>query len=175
MGKTVPFDAADQKQMKALQTQVLDPLKKTGVDFWWVDWQQYPDTRGVPELTNLWWLNRLFFRYTQEDGRRGVSLSRYAGWGRSAPSRSIFRATPGATGVRWRFRCRSHFDFGQRRSVFLVARHRRQYRRPRPRILRALEPVRRAVGGAALAFLARTQQRPAPVEISEMGAGFDAD
>ncbi len=80
-GKTVPFDAADQKQMKALQTQVLDPLKKTGVDFWWVDWQQYPETRGIPELTNLWWLNRLFFRYTQEDGRRGVSLSRYAGWG----------------------------------------------------------------------------------------------
>ena len=80
-GKTVPFDAADQKQMKALATQVLDPLKKTGVDFWWVDWQQYPETRGIPELTNLWWLNHWFFRYTQEDGRRGVSLSRWAGWG----------------------------------------------------------------------------------------------
>ena len=80
-GTTVPFDAANQKQMKAFATEVLDPLKNTGVDFWWVDWQQYPDTRSIPELTNLWWLNDWFSRYTQEDGRRGVSLSRWAGWG----------------------------------------------------------------------------------------------
>ena len=80
-GQTVPFDAADQKQMKALETQVLDPLTKTGVDFWWVDWQQYPDTRGIPELTNLWWLNELMSRYTEEGGRRGTAFSRWAGWG----------------------------------------------------------------------------------------------
>ena len=80
-GTTVPFDAADQKQIKALQTQVLDPLAKTGVDFWWLDWQQYRDTRGIPELTNLWWLNRVIYNYTSETGRRGVSLSRWAGWG----------------------------------------------------------------------------------------------
>ncbi len=80
-GKTIPFDAADQKQMNALETQVLDPLTKAGVDFWWVDWQQYPNTRGIPELTNLWWINELMSRYTQEGGRRGVSFSRWAGWG----------------------------------------------------------------------------------------------
>ena len=80
-GKTVPFDAADQKQMKALETQVLDPLTKAGVDFWWVDWQQYPNTRGIPELTNLWWINEMMSRYTEEGGRRGASFSRWAGWG----------------------------------------------------------------------------------------------
>ena len=80
-GQTVPFDAADQKQMRALETQILDPLIKTGVDFWWLDWQQYPNTRGIAELTNLWWLNEVLFRYTQQGGRRGVALSRWAGWG----------------------------------------------------------------------------------------------
>ena len=80
-GKTVPFDAADQKQMRALETQVLDPLTQAGVDFWWVDWQQYRDTRGIPELTNLWWLNDLMFNYTQQGGRRGAAFSRWAGWG----------------------------------------------------------------------------------------------
>ena len=80
-GKTVPFDAADQKQMKALETQILDPLTKAGVDFWWVDWQQYPNTRGIPELTNLWWINEMMSRYTEQGGRRGVSFSRWAGWG----------------------------------------------------------------------------------------------
>ena len=80
-GKTVPFDAANQKQMHALETQVLDPLTKAGVDFWWVDWQQYPNTRSIPELTNLWWINEIMSRYTEEGGRRGVSFSRWAGWG----------------------------------------------------------------------------------------------
>lgn len=80
-GQTAPFDAADKKQVNALETQVLDPLTKTGVDFWWLDWQQYPATRGIPELTNLWWLNDVLFRYTQQGGRRGVSFSRWAGWG----------------------------------------------------------------------------------------------
>lgn len=80
-GKTVPFDAGSQKYMNALSTQVLAPLKSQGVDFWWLDWQQYPNTRSVPEITNLWWLNELLYRNTSEDGRRGVSFSRWAGWG----------------------------------------------------------------------------------------------
>jgi alpha-glucosidase (family GH31 glycosyl hydrolase) len=80
-GKTLPYDTADQKQMKALQTEVMAPLKKDGVDFWWPDWQQYSQTRSIPSLTNLWWLNEFLFRDTSQDGRRGVSFSRWAGWG----------------------------------------------------------------------------------------------
>ncbi len=80
-GKTVPFDAADQGQMKALETQVLAPLQRAGVDFWWLDWQQTPQTRSVPEVTNLAWLNEILTRDTAVDGRRGTSFSRWAGWG----------------------------------------------------------------------------------------------
>ncbi len=80
-GKTAPFDAGSQQYMTALSTQILAPLRKNGVDFWWLDWQQYPNTRSIPELTNLWWLNELLTRDTSQDGRRGVSFSRWAGWG----------------------------------------------------------------------------------------------
>ncbi len=79
--KAVPFDAANQAQMNALQTQILAPLQRDGVDFWWLDWQQYEQTRGIPELTNLAWLNELLMRGTSDNGRRGVSFSRWAGWG----------------------------------------------------------------------------------------------
>lgn len=79
--KTVPFDAADRRQMDALRTQVLAPLKNAGVDFWWLDWQQTPQTRSIPELSNTWWLNELLTRDTSAGGRRGVSFSRWAGWG----------------------------------------------------------------------------------------------
>jgi alpha-glucosidase (family GH31 glycosyl hydrolase) len=80
-GKTLPFDTGSPQYMKALSTEILEPLHKDGVDFWWLDWQQYPNTRSVPEVTNLWWLNELLFRDTSRDNRRGASLSRWAGWG----------------------------------------------------------------------------------------------
>ncbi len=79
--QTIPFDAADPKYMHALFADVFAPLEKDGVDFWWLDWQQYPDTRSVPDLTNLFWLNTLLFDHTAQNGQRGVSFSRWAGWG----------------------------------------------------------------------------------------------
>ncbi len=50
-----------------------------GVDFWWLDWQQDRFVPSVPGLTNLGWLNHLFYRHTARGGRRGMSLSRWAG------------------------------------------------------------------------------------------------
>jgi hypothetical protein len=78
---TVPFDAGSKAYMTALFSTVLDPLRKDGVDFWWLDWQQYPDTVSIPDLTNLFWLNTLLYNYEAEDGQRGMSFSRWAGWG----------------------------------------------------------------------------------------------
>lgn len=53
----------------------------SGVDFWWVDWQQDRHVPSIPGLTNLAWLNRLFFAHSARQGRRGISLSRWAGIG----------------------------------------------------------------------------------------------
>ncbi|MDR3711096.1 MAG: glycoside hydrolase family 31 protein [Capsulimonadaceae bacterium] len=80
-GKTVPFDAASKPYMDALTKTVLDPLTKEGIDFWWLDWQQYEKTRSLPELTNLFWLNTLLYDQTASGGQRGLSFSRWAGWG----------------------------------------------------------------------------------------------
>lgn len=80
-GATVPFDAADRRYMDALFRDVIAPLEHDGVDFWWLDWQQYPFTRSVPDLTNLAWLNQLLYEHTSEGGKRGASFSRWAGWG----------------------------------------------------------------------------------------------
>ncbi len=79
--QTIPFDAADPKYMHALFADVFAPLEKDGVDFWWLDWQQYPDTRSIPSLTNLFWLNTLLYDRTARNGQRGLSFSRWAGWG----------------------------------------------------------------------------------------------
>ncbi len=79
--QTLPFDAADKKYMGALFADIFAPLEKDGVDFWWLDWQQYEFTRSVPDLTNLFWLNTLLYDRTGQNGRRGLSFSRWAGWG----------------------------------------------------------------------------------------------
>ena len=79
--QTLPFDAGSKTYMDALFSAVFAPLEKDGVDFWWLDWQQYPNTRAVPDLTNLFWLNTLLYDRTAQNGQRGLSFSRWAGWG----------------------------------------------------------------------------------------------
>jgi len=79
--QTIPFDAADKEYMDTLFADVITPLEKEGVDFWWLDWQQYEDARSIPSLTNLFWLNTLLYQHTAQNGQRGASFSRWAGWG----------------------------------------------------------------------------------------------
>jgi len=78
---TLPFDASDRKYMKNIYKIMLDPLRKSGVDFWWLDWQQYEFTKGISDLKNLEWLNRCFYQNASENGLRGQSFSRWGGWG----------------------------------------------------------------------------------------------
>lgn len=80
-GQTVPFDAASKPYMDALFGQIHAPLEAQGVDFWWLDWQQERQTHSIPELSNLEWLNRGYFAWTAREGKRGISFSRWGGWG----------------------------------------------------------------------------------------------
>ena len=77
----LPFDAGNARYMDAFQTWAHFPLEKEGVDFWWLDWQQGGLVGNVPALTNLAWLNQFYFDRAGRDGKRGVSFSRWAGWG----------------------------------------------------------------------------------------------
>jgi alpha-glucosidase (family GH31 glycosyl hydrolase) len=80
-GQTLPFDAGSKKYLDAFFEFTHLPLEKEGVDFWWLDWQQFPFTRSVPDLPNLAWLNHFNFLRTSRDDKRGVSFSRWGGWG----------------------------------------------------------------------------------------------
>lgn len=80
-GEIVPFDAADKEYMNALFEQVLRPLEREGVDFWWLDWQQTPNTRGIPDLDNIKWQNLLYYRNSLAGGGRGLQFSRWGGLG----------------------------------------------------------------------------------------------
>lgn len=80
-GRPLPFDAADRNYLETFFRLTHEPRERDGVDFWWVDWQQAPMTRGIPGLSNLAWLNDRYYRRSERDGRRGQILSRWAGWG----------------------------------------------------------------------------------------------
>jgi alpha-glucosidase (family GH31 glycosyl hydrolase) len=79
--KTLGFDAGNRKYLNTFWKLTHQPLLDAGVDFWWLDWQQYPFTRSIPDLTNLWWLNDYYYRHTESDKLRGASFSRWGGWG----------------------------------------------------------------------------------------------
>lgn len=79
-GDPVAFDASDPVFLEHYYEDVLHPLEKQGVDFWWVDWQQ--GTRsGIKGLDPLWVLNHYGFLDSGRAGARPLAFSRYSGPG----------------------------------------------------------------------------------------------
>lgn len=76
----VPFRIEDPKWVDCYFKDVIGPLEGNGVDFWWLDWQQWPDVRTMPGLSNTYWLNRLFFEHAAGRGN-GVRPLIYHRWG----------------------------------------------------------------------------------------------
>ena len=82
-GIDLEFDAGDRRYMQALFAHVHEKIENDGVDFWWVDWQQdhlKPYIKGT-NLRHLPWLNHLYYHHAQRDGKRGISFSRWGGFG----------------------------------------------------------------------------------------------
>lgn len=65
-GKPVPFHIDEQKWADSYFNTVLGPMEDMGVDFWWLDWQQWMHSKFTPELSNTFWLNHTFFQHAQE-------------------------------------------------------------------------------------------------------------
>lgn len=76
----VMFDASDPEFMQYYFQDVLHPLEKEGVDFWWIDWQQGSSSK-IRNLDPLWILNHFHYLDNGKDGKRPMILSRYAGPG----------------------------------------------------------------------------------------------
>ena len=64
-GKGVPFHIDEQKWADAYFKTVLEPMERDGVDFWWLDWQQWKESKFTPGLSNTFWLNHTFFRHAE--------------------------------------------------------------------------------------------------------------
>ncbi len=80
--KPLPFEATDATYMAAYFSTVLDPLHAMGVSFWWLDWQQWKESKAMPGLSNTWWLNHVFFTHMQEqDDKRALIYHRWGGLG----------------------------------------------------------------------------------------------
>ncbi|WP_255198611.1 glycoside hydrolase family 31 protein [Halorarius litoreus] len=77
----IGFDAADTDFLSGYFEEVLHPLEEQGVDFWWVDWQQWRESPRMEGLDPLWALNHLHAFDRTRDGRRPFLLSRYSGVG----------------------------------------------------------------------------------------------
>jgi alpha-glucosidase len=80
-GDWIPFRAEDPDFAAAYFANVIHPLEGQGVDFWWLDWQQWDHT-AIPGLTPTMWLGHLFFTDMESRRReRPIILHRYGGLG----------------------------------------------------------------------------------------------
>ena len=58
---SVPYRMDQRAWADAYFNSIIHPLEAQGVDFWWLDWQQYKESRYVPGLSNTFWINHMFF------------------------------------------------------------------------------------------------------------------
>lgn len=81
----VPFRMSQQEWADAYFNSVIHPLQKQGVDFWWLDWQQWRESRYVKDLSNTFWLNYTFFNdMVRQSIGQGLDAQRpliYHRWG----------------------------------------------------------------------------------------------
>ena len=59
---SVPYRMSQKEWADAYFASVIRPLERQGVDFWWLDWQQWIESRYVKGLSNTFWINYAFFR-----------------------------------------------------------------------------------------------------------------
>ena len=77
------FDASSPKYIDRFLHHTRKENSELGVDFYWLDWQQdylYPYVPGT-NMRHVKWLNRLFYQDLERDNTRGISYSRWGGWG----------------------------------------------------------------------------------------------
>ena len=78
------FNAGSKTYMDAFFRATGAEMEDKGAEFRWLDWQQdylYPNVNGIKNLTHLRWLNHLYYESSKRGGKRGMSFSRWGGWG----------------------------------------------------------------------------------------------
>ncbi|MBQ5752942.1 MAG: DUF5110 domain-containing protein [Alistipes sp.] len=78
-GKSVPFHIDEEKWADCYFDTVLAPIERDGVDFWWLDWQQWRESKYTKGLSNTFWLNHTFAHHAAE--RSDLRPMIYHRWG----------------------------------------------------------------------------------------------
>lgn len=76
--KYVPFNITDKKWAKSYFDIILHPMEKMGVDFWWLDWQQW-STTSLPGVNPTFYLN--YVHYSDMERRNTIRPLIYHRWG----------------------------------------------------------------------------------------------
>ena len=78
----VPYRMSQKEWADAYFNSVIRPLERQGVDFWWLDWQQWIESRYVKGLSNTFWINHAFFADKDANGtERPLIYHRWGGLG----------------------------------------------------------------------------------------------
>ncbi|MBO1363662.1 DUF5110 domain-containing protein [Prevotella sp. A2931] len=75
----IPWQASSKQFMTGWLNTQLRPMEKMGVDFWWLDWQQWNNDKEFPRLSNTWWINYAVFSDMQR--HRDTRPMLYHRWG----------------------------------------------------------------------------------------------
>lgn len=80
--QTIPWNIENKNFYKAFFNDILRPHENMGIDFWWLDWQQWMIARNEPKLGNTFWLNHVFFNDKKNQGKdRPFIFHRWGGLG----------------------------------------------------------------------------------------------
>lgn len=80
--KTILWNIENKDFYQAFFENILRPNEEMGVDFWWLDWQQWMIARNEPNLGNTFWLNHVFFNDKVQQGKdRPFIFHRWGGLG----------------------------------------------------------------------------------------------
>ena len=82
MDASIPFRIDEELWADTYFNTVLAPMERMGVDFWWLDWQQWKQSKYTKGLSNTFWLNHTFMQHAVERGdERPMIYHRWGGLG----------------------------------------------------------------------------------------------
>ena len=76
----IPFNITNKKFAQNYFDVLLHPYEKDGVDFWWLDWQQW-GTTNMKGVNPTFYLNYVHYSDMQRQGKRPLIFHRYGGLG----------------------------------------------------------------------------------------------
>ena len=76
----IPFDITNKKFAQNYFDILLHPYEKAGIDFWWLDWQQWGGT-NIKGVNPTFYLNYVHFSDMQRQGKRPLIFHRWGGLG----------------------------------------------------------------------------------------------